>query len=92
MTRAEFADALYRYASHFHASVTSYGRTVDHNTAVGGHPHSKHLTWLAADVVYDDKPALADRRVYAMTLGIAVVPESDHDHLQEPRRVPQEHA
>lgn len=82
MTRQEFAEALYLYSTHFNASVTSYGRTLKRNTSVGGHPHSKHMTWLGADVIYDVKPTLSERRAKAKELAIRLVPEPDHDHLQ----------
>jgi hypothetical protein len=82
MTPTEFHDRLMRYCALTGASVTSYGRTVRHNLVVEGVASSAHLFWLAADVVYDDAtaPALAER--WAERLGLKLIREEDHHHLQ----------
>jgi hypothetical protein len=64
------------------ASVTSYGRTLAHNQKVGGVPDSAHLLWLAADVVYDKDGDVEWRTRVAKRLGLTLIHEGDHDHLQ----------
>jgi hypothetical protein len=39
----------------YQGSCISWGRSVSHNLSVGGHDDSFHLTWLAADLVFDDR-------------------------------------
>jgi hypothetical protein len=84
MTPVEFFDALRTYCGATNASITSYGRTPNHNRKVGGVPTSKHQTWLAADVVYDTPILLPTRTALAGHLGLRLLDESDHDHLQAP--------
>lgn len=62
--------------------MSSGGRTVAHNRSVGGAPRSYHLLWLAVDVVYDEMPPEDDARETARQLGIHLIRETDHDHLQ----------
>ena len=82
MTPTEFVDALRTYCFRFGGSVTSLGRTPAHNVAVGGVADSLHQVWLAGDVVYDAPQPLEARERTAARLGLRLVPESDHDHLQ----------
>lgn len=78
-----FALALYRYCRYFGGSVTSWLRTADHNSQVGGLPGSLHLLALGADVVFDSPRLDSDvRHSMASSLGLRLVVESDHDHLQ----------
>jgi len=72
MTAIEFHLALMQYCSLTGASVTSYGRTGEHNTLVGGVVFSGHRFWRAADVVYDNGRIPEYRRIV----------EGEHDHLQ----------
>lgn len=78
----EFAAAVYVYCMHMRASVTSWFRTPLHNSRVGGKHDSRHLIGLGADVVYDAVPLIQDRRALAEKLGLKLVLETDHDHLQ----------
>ena len=84
MTPTEFADQLRAYCSWSRGSVTSWGRSPERNAEVGGHTDSSHLLWLGADVGYRPNPtppaAQAKRR--ANRLGLRLVREGDHDHLQ----------
>lgn len=82
----EFCLAAYRYASRVRGSVTSWYRTGDRNMSVGGHLRSLHLQGLAVDVVLDEplthKIATDARHRLAADLGLKLVIEGDHDHLQ----------
>ena len=82
MTRAEFVDAALTYCDLTDASVSSWKRTVKHNTAVGGVVQSAHLFGLAVDVVYDAPVALPLAMERARRLGLRLLREADHDHLQ----------
>lgn len=86
MTPSEFHDRLRAYCGRFAASVTSSGRTVTHNRIVGGVERSAHLFWLAADVVYDHTleavATLEERAEIARRLGLKLIHENDHDHVQ----------
>jgi hypothetical protein len=82
VTPLDFVARLMAYCAATGASVTSYGRTPAHNRAVGGVPFSYHLLFLAADVVYDAPLPEDRRRRTAAQLGLRLVIEGDHDHLQ----------
>jgi len=82
MTPAGFAINVQTYCLRFDASITSYLRTASHNEKVGGVAHSPHLLGLGADVVYDKPVPLAVRQRTAQALGLLVLEEGDHDHLQ----------
>jgi hypothetical protein len=71
------------------ATVTSWGRTVAHNAAVGGDEHSQHLLWLACDVVPPGNSTAAgapDWRARmvasAIDAGLYAIDEVDHVHVQ----------
>jgi hypothetical protein len=82
VTPHEFYDVLRAYCARFNASTSSYGRTMLHNDRVGGVPGSAHQFWLAADVIYDTPPPHAFRIEIGARLGLLVIDEGDHDHLQ----------
>lgn len=82
MTRAEFAEAVFAYCQLTHASGTSAERTPHHNHERNGRATSPHLVGLGRDVVYDEKPPLTVRRQWAIRLGLRLLEEADHDHLQ----------
>lgn len=82
MTLATFAQSALDYCRATNGSVTSWGRTPKRNTAVGGHPRSYHLQFLAIDVVYDAPVPLPEAKRVGLRLGLKVVREKDHDHLQ----------
>jgi hypothetical protein len=83
MTPDEFATALRVYCQALGGSITSWGRTVKHNAAVGGVPTSRHVAWCGADVVYDAPIDVGVRRAKAQALNLQLIVESDHDHLQD---------
>ena len=83
MTLTEFVLAVDRYRILTNASVTSWFRTADHNKAVGGVERSPHLTGLGVDVVYDaDTEDPKTRVLTGFILGLKVISENDHDHIQ----------
>jgi hypothetical protein len=82
MTPAQFHDALREYCHVTSASTTSGGRTRQHNRAVGGVEDSAHLIWMAEDVVYDHDDPPAWRERMAQRLGLTLIHEGDHDHVQ----------
>lgn len=84
MTPPDFYCRVLFYCTLARASITSSFRTAHHNEQVGGVPHSAHLVGLAADVVYDGTPPEKERREWAERLGLKLIVEGDHDHLQPP--------
>jgi peptidase M15-like protein len=80
-----FEDKVRVLAALYPISVTSWIRSRKHNTAVGGVPTSRHLLGLAVDVVIDPGADSTDFTLLASQLGLEVIPEGDHFHLQEPR-------
>lgn len=82
MTADTFAVKVMAYCNGFQASVTSWGRTVKRNLAVGGVARSPHLLWLGCDVVYDHPQELEACEEFARSIGLRVIREKDHDHLQ----------
>jgi hypothetical protein len=82
VTPADFNDAVMRYCDLAHASVTSGYRTVAHNHDKHGVTYSPHLFGLGADVVYDDGADMGLRAERARRLGLRLLVEADHDHLQ----------
>lgn len=63
-------------------SVTSWGRSRKRNQGVGGDPFSGHLWWLAADFVPDDWKDEERARVYCRMVGLVLVKEGNHWHLE----------
>ena len=85
MTPLQFADALRAYCMASGSSVTSWGRTPNHNKTVGGVTDSAHLLWIAADVVYDMPGDVPWHDALAARVGLMIVHEGDHDHVQPVR-------
>lgn len=82
MTRGAFYEAVYTYCIATGARVTSGPRplTVDQELmAVSLHPH---VAGFGADVSYGTPPELARRHALANSLGLRLVTEPAHDHLQ----------
>lgn len=82
MTRGEFAEAVFTYCLMTGGYATSAERSRVHNEAVHGVAHSAHLVGLARDVLYDAAPSPAEREEWAARLGLRLIREVDHDHLQ----------
>jgi hypothetical protein len=83
VTPDEFATAAREYCQTLGGSVTSWGRTPQHSIAVGGFADDPHTRWTGADVVYDTLPPLAQATAVAARLGLQVIREPSHDHLQD---------
>lgn len=81
--RSVFLASVFRFVTTTRASVTSWCRTPEHNTKVGGVPDSPHLEGFGVDVVYDH-PGVGGgaRDALAAELGLELVHEGDHDHIQ----------
>lgn len=82
MTVGEFAEACAMYCLVLAASETSGGRTEQRNAAVGGVSLSAHRFHRGRDVVYDGAPPEDLRIEVGRRLGLRVIVEDDHDHLQ----------
>ena len=81
-----FSDKVLALCLIYDCSETSGFRTEKRNAIVGGAPNSRHMEALARDIVPDD-PGLTDLICQsARRLGLWVLVESDHIHLQEPRK------
>jgi uncharacterized protein YcbK (DUF882 family) len=65
-------------------TVSSWGRTVSHNRAVGGAEQSQHLVWTAADLVPQGAMSMAELHDAAVASGNFgyVLDEGDHVHVQ----------
>lgn len=85
MSPADFASRIVAYCSVTDASVTSWGRTKAHNESVGGVLGSLHQVWLAVDVTYDLPVSIHEAEHLAASLGLMLIREVDHDHLQAKR-------
>jgi hypothetical protein len=88
VTVEEFASAAYLFCDGLGGSVTSWIRSRAHNAAVGGVPHSAHVHGLGADVVYDAPVEAHKAHDLAASLGLTLIRESTHDHLQPQGWVP----
>jgi len=63
-------------------SVTSWGRTWKRNRGVGGRGDTEHVGWRAVDVVPDDPSLRPLAEEWCGRLGLVLVDEGDHWHLQ----------
>lgn len=81
-----FARAVAAYCGATRASVTSWIRTPHRNSMVGGARYSRHKDGLGVDVVYDLIIPLSRAETVAGELGLELIREYDHDHLQAPRK------
>lgn len=81
-----FEDKIGWLKANYEFSVTSWWRSKAHNAAVGGVRTSRHLVGLAVDIVLDNADDRSALRQTALELGLQVIDEGDHVHIQEPRR------
>ena len=80
-----FEDKIRLLAVLYPLSVTSWLRSRKHNGQVGGVADSRHLLGLAVDVVLDNTNDTMDFELMAKGIGLQVIAEGDHLHVQEPR-------
>lgn len=81
-----FEDKIRMLAVVFRLSVTSWLRSRKHNAQVGGVGDSRHLLGLAVDIVLDNTNDTAEFQEFAKQVGLQVIVEGDHLHVQEPRQ------
>lgn len=81
----KFVHSVICLALKYHGSVTSWGRTREHNAAVGGHPESWHMLWLGLDLIFDPMVKNEAFERDADLLGLQAIFEADHYHL-EPKK------
>lgn len=84
MTPSEFLWRMIAMSTRYPFRVTSFYRDKDSNLAVGGHPHSRHQFWLAMDVILRNQDDKAGFITDAKRLGLVIVDEPDHIHIQAP--------
>lgn len=82
MTIGEFAELAVRLRALFRLSATSWGRCIEHNDQVGGVKHSAHLLDLAVDLVPVREGEVLRVMEMGLRLGLLVIPEGDHYHVQ----------
>ena len=80
-----FCELVFELGADYEASVSSWGRTLRHNAAVGGHPKSWHL-WergaLAADLVFDNAQVATKAAEVAREWGLEIELADDHLHVE----------
>ena len=64
------------------AGILAWGRTEKRNAAVDGHPASRHMVWMAVDVVLDEPEEHHRLMEDAMALGLKAINEGNHIHIQ----------
>ncbi len=79
----KFIDNVIMLCLKFNLSVTSWFRTDKRNKMVGGVDNSLHRFCLAIDVVPDDWGVMNELKMIATQLGIEVIDEKDHIHLEK---------
>ena len=84
MTPTQFMDSARAYTAWARGSITSYVRSPERNAQVGGHKDSSHLIGLACDIGYSPNPTppLATAKRRARKLGLTLIRETSHEHLQ----------
>lgn len=85
MSVMDFFLAVMSLSARFRFSVSSWGRSVDHNRAVGGVEDSMHLYFMAVDVVLDSDLDAIPFCEAARRLGLVCLQEPEHLHVQVPR-------
>lgn len=83
----DFAQQIAMLAAAFDLSVTSWWRSHKRNKAVGGKDDSRHLVGLAVDIVLDEGQDAVAFVKLAVALGLEVLAEGDHYHVQAPRQL-----
>lgn len=78
----EFAIAVYRACLLNGGSVTSWGRSLKRNAAVGGKRTSLHIPFLAVDVVLDEAERGQQFLEDCKSQGVEAFWDNDHFHVQ----------
>lgn len=84
MTPLDFHQTMMVLSSRFAFRETSGYRDVLSNAQVGGHPQSRHMLWLARDVVLSHSHDIPHFVQEAKRQGLTVIDEGDHLHVQAP--------
>jgi len=74
--------ALMQLYSRYPFSETGGQRTPARNADVGGVYFSPHLFWVGKDVIFDGKPTPRELNQAATRLGLKIIAEEDHHHIQ----------
>lgn len=82
MSPVEFLLALMQLYSRYPFSETSGQRTPQRNLDVDGVTYSPHQYWVGRDLIFDDAPAPEDLENAAGRLGLKLIRERDHYHVQ----------
>ena len=84
MTPLDFHQTMMMLSTRFAFSVTSSYRTVKHNDdpKIVGKPDSRHLLWMANDILLDNSAETDAFKKEAARHGLVVVDEDDHLHVQ----------
>lgn len=84
MTPLEFHQHLIALSTRFHFRVTSYYRSVAANNLehIKGHHNSRHMLWLAADIILDDATDAVPLVIECKRMGLSAFNEGDHIHIQ----------
>jgi peptidase M15-like protein len=88
ITGSYFASRVVLLAAQFDFSVTSWGRTAQHNKAVGGNPLSRHLDFCACDVILDKPEDQTSFLAQCVKNDLHYKQEGDHIHLQDRPALP----
>ena len=78
----KFAALVITLRTKWFFSVSSWGRTVTRNKALGGVEGSNHLLWLGMDVILEPMVKNIDFEADAAKIGLQAIFEKDHYHLQ----------
>lgn len=92
MNLDEYWQAVHAYCERTLGSCDSWGRTPERSVAVGGYETDPHTWWMGADIIYTGgmrtgwpRPLnipTQQAEAYADSLGLEIIHEKDHDHLQ----------
>ena len=79
---SDFIEKILILCYKYQGSVSSWGRTREHNTDVGGVHNSFHMLWLGIDVVFKPMVKNVEFEQDADLLGLQAIFEGDHYHLE----------
>lgn len=82
MDPVQFLLALMQLYSKYPFSETGGQRTRSRNIYVDGVAYSPHQFWVGRDVVFDQPEPLGDLEPAARRLGLKIIKELDHHHIQ----------